>query len=185
MSGEWEPRNLIIKCPLIDSDIQPFWENHCPRELVRGHIALFNVRRYNFLFYSSYWKFNSNWLFKTYPLRYNICLIGISYYPLVLRATVKTWHNRRHSLNKLITRGHTEAELNRGLWTCHMPLIKTSHQAKTRYAKLESHSTLILQQVFLRAARSGDMPSSTVSPHPDCFNPQHFWDKAGQILIDG
>lgn len=77
--------------------------NHCSREPVRGHLALLNVRRYIFLFYSSYWKFNSDWLFKTYPLKPHICLIDISYYTLVLRVTVKTWHNRRHGLNKLIT----------------------------------------------------------------------------------
>lgn len=97
------PRIWILKSPLVDSDTHPIWGNHSSGESGRGHIALLNVIWYIFMFYSSYWKFNSDWLFKTYPLRFNICLIGISYYTLVLRATVETWHKRRHCLNKLIT----------------------------------------------------------------------------------
>lgn len=59
-----------------------------------------------FLFYSSYRKINSNWFFKTYPLKPDICLIGISYYNLVLRATVKTWHNQTQFKQTNYIRAH-------------------------------------------------------------------------------
>lgn len=73
----------------------------------------------------SWWlDFSFNWLSRTWSLRFNICLIGISYYTVILKSTCNIWFYRRHSLNKLIMQSRSTTKLNRDLWKWHMSLIK-------------------------------------------------------------
>lgn len=106
--------------------------------------------------------FNFNWLSRARSLRFNICLIGISYYTVILKSTCNIWFYRRHSLNKLIMQSWSTTKLNMDLWKWHMNLIKA---CASKWAELnhwtESYPYFDFTAAATEASTLWELPDST------------------------